>query len=72
MFNHLIAEDTELSYAKRSKINNKINFGELIFNFPCNIGSEIRYLEKLEKKLVKANITILFNRIFIDIYIYSF
>ena len=38
-----------------------MNFGELIFNFPYNIRSKIRYLEKLEK-LVKANIAILFNR----------
>ena len=39
-----------------------MNFGEVIFNFPCNIRSKISYLEKLEKKLVKANIAILFNR----------
>ena len=60
-----------MSYAKRSKINNKMNFGELIFNFPCYIWSKIRYLEKLEKKLVKANIAILFNRTCINEYIYN-
>ena len=58
-----------------------MNFGELIFNFPCNIRSKIRYLEKLEKKLVKANIAILFNRTcikenilpkFTDIYITNY
>ena len=58
-----------------------MNFGELIFNFPCNIRSKIRYLEKLEKKIVKANIAILFNRTCInenilpkctDIYIYIY
>ena len=38
-----------------------MNFGEVIFNFPCNIRRKIRYLEKHEKKLVKANIAILFN-----------
>ena len=31
-----------------------MNFGEVIFNFPCNIRSKIRYLEKVEKKLVKT------------------
>ena len=47
-----------------------MNFGEVIFNFPCNI----RYLEKLEKKLVKANIAILFNRTCINdnIYLYIY
>ena len=35
-----------------------MNFGELIFNFHCNIRSKIRYLEKLEKKLVKAKVYI--------------
>ena len=49
-----------------------MNFGELIINFPCNIRSKIRYLEKLEKKLVKANIAILFNRTYINIYIYIY
>ena len=58
-----------------------MNFGELIFKFPCNICSKIRYLEKLQKKLVKANIAILFNRTcvnenilpnFTDIYVYIY
>ena len=49
-----------------------MNFGELIFNFLCNIRSKIRYLEKLEKKLVKANIAILFNRTCINEYIYMY
>ena len=58
-----------------------MNFGELIFNFSCNISSKIRYLEKLEKKLVKANIAILSNRTcinenilpkFTDIHIYIY
>ena len=58
-----------------------MNFGEVIFIFPCNIRSKIRYLKKLEKKLVKADIAILFNRTcinvniqhkFTDIYVYKY
>ena len=50
-----------------------MNLGELIFNFPCNIRSKTRYLEKIEKKLVKANIAILFKQTCIieNIYIYK-
>ena len=45
-----------------------MTLGEMIFQFPNNIKIIIRQLEKLERKQVKANISILFNRTCINIY----
>ena len=53
---------------KVKKINTKMNFGQVIFIFPCNIRLIIRYLEKLEKMLVKADLDVLFKRTCIFIY----
>ena len=39
-----------------------MTLGEIIFQFPNNIKIIIRQLEKLERKRVKANMAILFNR----------
>ena len=36
--------------------------GEIIFKFPNNIKIIMRQLEKLERKQIKANMAILFNR----------
>ena len=41
-----------------------MTLGEIIFQFPNNIKIIIRQLEKLERKQVKANMAILFNRTF--------
>ena len=38
-----------------------MNFGQVIFNIPFNNRCIIRYLEKLENKLLKANIAELYN-----------
>ena len=43
-----------------------MTLGEIIFQFPNNIKIIIRQLEKLERKRVKANMAILFNRTFIN------
>ena len=56
-----------------------MTLGEIIFQFPNNIKIIIRQLEKLERKQIKANMAILFNRTcrnlnilpqFTNIYIY--
>ena len=39
-----------------------MTLGEIIFQFPNNIKIIIRQLEKLERKHIKANMAILFNR----------
>ena len=49
-----------------------MTLGEIIFQFPNNIKIIIRQLEKLKRKQVKANMAILFNHTFADIYIYIY
>ena len=39
-----------------------MTLGEIIFQFPNNIKIIIRQLEKLERKQIKADMAILFNR----------
>ena len=39
-----------------------MTLGEIIFQFPNNIKIIIGQLEKLERKHIKANMAILFNR----------
>ena len=48
-----------------------MTLGKIIFKFPNNIKIIIRQLEKLERKQVKANMPILFNRTCEDILIFS-
>ena len=57
-----------------------MTLGEIIFQFPNNIKIIMRQLEKLERKQIKANMAILFNRTcinknllpqFTNIYIFS-
>ena len=45
-----------------------MTLGEIIFQFPNNIKIIIRQLEKLERKHIKANMAILFNRTCVYIY----
>ena len=58
-----------------------MTLGEIIFQFPNNIKIITRQLEKLERKQIKANMAILFNRTcrnentlpqFTNIYIYKY
>ena len=47
-----------------------LTLGEIIFQFPDDIKTIISQLEKPERKQIKANMAILFNRTCINIYIY--
>ena len=47
-----------------------MNFGELIYQQPENIKKLIRKIENLEKKLANARVAILFNKTWLNIYIY--
>ena len=58
-----------------------MTLGEIIFQFPNNIKIIIRQLEKLQRKQIRANMAILFNRTsrnenilpqFTNIYIYIY
>ena len=49
-----------------------MTLGEIIFKFRNNIKIVLRQLDKLERKQVKANMAILFNRTCINIYIYIY
>ena len=49
-----------------------MTLGEIIFQFHNNIKIIIRQLEKLERKQIKANMAILFNRTCINEYIYIY
>ena len=52
-------------------INNRIimNFGNLLFQHPYNIRKQIRNIETNEKKLIQANIAVVFNNTRINIII---